>query len=101
MAKKNTAKKTTSKTTKIGKQQNNESQRKPSGLDLAAQVLLKSKTPLNAGAIAQRVIAAGWKTEGKTPSQTLHAAIGREIKALGGKARFRKAGRGLFAAAKK
>ena len=41
-----------------------------------------------------------WATKGKTPAATLHAAIYREIKAKGRQARFRKAGRGTFAAAK-
>lgn len=96
MAKKNT-KKTNSKNAKTTKQTSTK-QRRLSGLDLAAKVLVESKKPLNAGAIAEKVIAAGWKTDGKTPSQTLHAAMGREIKALGAKARFRKTGRGMFAA---
>lgn len=96
---KNKATKTNDRNAKTAKQTNG-TQRKLSGLDLAAKVLIESKKPMNAGAIAQRVISAGWKTEGKTPSATLHAAIGREIKALGSKARFKKAGRGLFAANK-
>jgi hypothetical protein len=70
--------------------------RKASGLDLAAQVLAKAKEPLSAKDIAERVIAAGWKTKGATPQATLHAAIGREIAAKGKEARFRKTGRGLF-----
>jgi len=77
------------------------SDRGPSGLDLAAKVLAKAGKPLNAKAIAERAIAAGWKTSGKTPHATLHAAMTREIEAKGDESRFRKAGRGLFEAAKK
>jgi len=72
-----------------------------SGLDLAAKVLAESKEPLQAKAIAERAIAAGWKTNGKTPSATLYAAIIREITKKGKDARFKKTDRGLFAAAPK
>jgi len=68
-----------------------------SGLDLAAKVLVESKEPLAAKAIAERAIAAGWKTSGKTPHATLYAAIIREIAAKGSSARFKKTDRGLFA----
>ncbi len=37
-----------------------------------------------------------WRTEGKTPSATLHAAVCREIATKGDKRRFVKTGRGLF-----
>jgi hypothetical protein len=72
--------------------------RRPSGLDLAAKALASSKEPLNAKEIAERVLAMGWSTSGKTPHATLYAAIIREIAAKGKDARFRKAERGLFAA---
>jgi hypothetical protein len=72
-----------------------------SGLDLAAKVLASVKEPLNAKTIAERAIAAGWKTSGKTPHATLYAAMIREIAAKGKDARFRKTDRGLFAAAGK
>jgi len=75
--------------------------RKPkriSGLDLAAKVLADAKEPLNAKTIAERAIAAGWKTSGKTPEATLYAAIIREIAKKGKDARFVKRDRGLFAA---
>ncbi len=75
--------------------------RKPSGLDLAAQVLAESKDPLNAKTIAERAIAAGWKTSGKTPHATLYAAMIREIKDKGKDARFHKADRGLFTSSEK
>lgn len=72
-------------------------ERRPSGLDFAAKVLAASKEPLAAKTIAERAIAAGWKTSGKTPHATLYAAIIREIAAKGGSARFKKTDRGLFA----
>ena len=72
--------------------------KKPSGLDLAAQVLVESKEPLNSKTIAERAIAAGWKTNGKTPHATIYAAMIREIKAKGTDARFKKTDRGLFTA---
>jgi len=78
-------------------------ERKPkrvSGLDLAAKVLAEAGEPLNAKTIAERAIAAGWKTSGKTPEATLYAAIIREIAKKGKDARFVKHDRGLFAAAK-
>ncbi len=74
--------------------------KKRSGLDYAAQVLAKSKEPLQAKAIAEQAIAAGWKTNGATPHATLYAAMIREIKAKGKKTRFVKTDRGLFAAGK-
>lgn len=73
---------------------------KISGLDAAAKVLAASKEPLNAVTIAERAIAAGWKTNGKTPHATLYAAMIREIQAKGKAARFVKKDRGLFTAAK-
>lgn len=72
--------------------------KKASGLDLAAKVLADAGEPLSAKTIAERAIAAGWSTNGKTPQATLYAAIIREIAAKGDAARFRKTDRGLFAA---
>ncbi|MFO0826720.1 MAG: HTH domain-containing protein [Phycisphaerales bacterium] len=69
-----------------------------SGLDLAAKVLAAAKEPLNSKTIAERVLAAGWSTSGKTPHATLYAAIIREIEKKGPQARFKKTERGLFAA---
>jgi len=69
-----------------------------SGLDLAAKVLAEAKEPLQAKTIAERAIAAGWKTNGKTPHATLYAAMIREIAKKGKDARFIKTDRGLFAA---
>ncbi len=70
-----------------------------SGLDAAAAVLAKAKEPLDAKAIAQRAIAAGWKTNGATPHATLYSAMIREIKAKGKEARFARADKGRFSAA--
>jgi len=71
-----------------------------SGLDAAAKVIADAGTPLNAKQIVERILAQGlWKTGGKTPEATLHAAISREIKLKGDAARFRKAERGLFTVA--
>ncbi|MDX9911230.1 MAG: winged helix-turn-helix domain-containing protein [Phycisphaerales bacterium] len=70
--------------------------RRPSGLDLAAKVLADAGEPLPAKAIAERAIAAGWQTSGKTPQATLYAAMLREIAKKGDAARFRKVDRGLF-----
>ena len=72
---------------------------KLSGLDAAAQVLAQAKEPLRCTDLTARVLSKGlWKTKGKTPAATLNAAMLREIKTKGSAARFRKAGRGLFAA---
>ena len=68
----------------------------PSALDLAAKVLRQANEPLTTKIIAERVIAAGWQTNGKTPHATLHAAISREIRVKGKDARFKKAERGMF-----
>ena len=67
-----------------------------SGLDLAAKALADAKEPLQAKTIAERAIAAGWKTNGKTPHATLYAAMIREIAKKGKQARFVKTDRGLF-----
>lgn len=74
--------------------------KKPSGLDLAAKVLAEAGEPMQAKTIAERAIAAGWRTNGATPHATLYAAMIREIASKGDAARFRKTDRGLFAAGK-
>ena len=84
------------KATKTEKAPKEKKVRKLSGLDHAAQVLSASKEPLNAKTIAERAIAAGWKTSGKTPHATLYAAMIREITAKGKDARFEKVDRGRF-----
>lgn len=75
-------------------------EKKLSGLDAAAKVLAESKEPLNATAIAERAIAAGWVTNGKTPNATLYAAMIREIAVKGRESRFKKTERGLFTVTK-
>jgi hypothetical protein len=73
-----------------------------SGLDAAARVLAESKEPLGCAEICARILKRKlWATNGKTPAATLNAAMLREVKAKGKESRFRKAGRGLFAAAGK
>lgn len=72
-----------------------------SGLNAAAEVLAKSKDPMSCGDLTKRIIDLKlWKTGGKTPAATINAAILREIRAKGSASRFRKVGRGLFAAGK-
>jgi hypothetical protein len=72
--------------------------KQPSGLDLAAKALADAGEPLAAKTIAERVIAAGWQTSGKTPHATLYAAMMREIQNKGKDARFVKVERGRFTA---
>ena len=55
---------------------------------------------MTAKALADRVIAAGWQTTGRTPEATLYSAIIREIANKGKDSRFVKASRGLFSARK-
>ncbi len=68
-------------------------------LDAAAKVLGEAKAPLNCKMMIEAMTSKGyWKPSqgGKTPSNTLHAAIGTEIKKKGDAARFEKVGRGQF-----
>lgn len=68
-----------------------------SGLDAAAKVLAEAGKPINAKAIVETALARGyWATAGKTPAATVYAAIIREIRDKGQKARFRKTARGMF-----
>lgn len=67
-----------------------------SGLDAAAQVLAESTEPLNVKQITELALERGWAPEGKTPTNTLSAAIQMEIKRKGDDSRFAKAGKGLF-----
>ena len=72
-----------------------------SGLDAAHKVLVESKKSMNCKELVAAAFKAKyWRSEGATPEATLSAAIGREIRAKGSDSRFKKAGRGLFAAAK-
>jgi hypothetical protein len=88
--------KAATKPSKAAKPHRNE--RKISGLDAAAKVLTESTEPLNATTIAEKAIAAGWVTNGKTPHATLYAAMIREIAVKGRESRFKKTERGLFTA---
>lgn len=66
-------------------------------LNLAAQVLAKSKQPLSCKELVTMVMANhGWTSSGKTPEATLYAAIIREISKKGEAARFVKSGPGKF-----
>ncbi len=90
------AKKTTTKKATARKQ----APQKMSALDAAAKVLSESKQPLRSGELIEQMAAQGyWKSPGgKTPAATLYAALIREINIKGQDARFKKTGRGLFAA---
>ncbi len=71
-------------------------------LDAAAHLLsLGTGDPMRCKDIVDLAIARGlWTAKaGKTPANTLYAAIGREIKAKGDASRFVKAERGKFALA--
>src|SRR5579862_5360799 len=74
---------------------------KMSGLDAAAKVLAGSGKPMGCADLTKLILSRGlWKTGGKTPAATINAAMVREIRDKKGTSRFRKAGRGLFAAGK-
>ncbi len=70
-----------------------------SAIDAAAEVLQKRGEPMNARDLIAAMTKQGLWTSpnGKTPHATLYAAMLREISAKGGKARFKKVDRGLFA----
>ena len=71
------------------------------GLSGAVKVLQEAGQPLNCQEMVKQMLEKGyWKTEGKTPSATLHSAISREIKEKGAESRFRKIERGKFEFAK-
>ncbi len=71
-----------------------------SALDAAAQIIAEASKPMKAQELIEQMAARDlWKSpSGKTPEATLYAAIIREIAAKVADARFRKHGRGLFAA---
>jgi hypothetical protein len=72
---------------------------KLSGLGAAHRVLQESNEPLTAGEIIEQAAAKGyWQSSAATPQATIHAAMSREIKQKGNASRFKKAGRGKFAA---
>ena len=70
-----------------------------SALDAAVKVLAEAGGALNCKQMIEAMAAKGyWQPSqgGKTPANTLHAAIGTEIKKKGTAARFEKVGRGQF-----
>ncbi len=73
-----------------------------SALDAAAKVLAEATEPMNCRQLIEAMTAKNyWQTTnaGKTPQNTLHAAISKEIKTKGHDSRFEKVGRGQFALA--
>ncbi len=75
--------------------------RRPSALDAAARVLAEAGRALTCPEMIAAMAAQGyWASRaGQTPAATLYSALLREITSKGAQARFRKAGRGLFALA--
>ena len=75
-------------------------EKKVSLLSAAAIVLASTKEPMRAPQILEAITKRGlWSSpSGKTPEQTLYAALIREIAAKGDKARFRKHDKGVFVA---
>lgn len=72
---------------------------KMSALDAAARVLAESSEPLNTREMLEQMATQKlWKSpSGKTPANTLHSAIMREINVKGKDSRFKKVDRGRFA----
>jgi hypothetical protein len=72
--------------------------KKPSLLDLAAEVLGKAGKPMGCKEIVEEVLKSGrWTTKGRTPSATLYSAILREVANPARGSRFKKVERGQFA----
>ena len=69
-----------------------------SALDAAAQVLKDAGKPMSSKDLIAEMSAQGlWSSPGgKTPEDTLYAAMTREISTKGAAARFKKVDRGLF-----
>ena len=72
-----------------------------SALDAAAKVLAETTEPMNCRQLIETMTEKDyWQPNaGKTPQNTLHAALCKEIKTKGSDSRFAKAGRGQFALA--
>ena len=86
---------------KSAKRQPKQTKPKPknlSALDAAAQVLAKADKPMRTKELIETMAQRGlWSSpNGKTPAATLYAAILREIKNKGDRARFKKIERGQF-----
>lgn len=76
------------------------SEKKMGCLDAAVKVLGETGVPMNVKEVTDAALAKGyWSTNGKTPHQTLAAAILREITNKGAESRFVKPERGKFALA--
>jgi hypothetical protein len=78
------------------------SAKRASALDSAVQVLSEAKGPMTCQQLIDTMAAKGyWKSAGgKTPQNTLNAAIAKEIHTKGKQSRFQKVGRGQFALTK-
>ena len=71
-----------------------------SALDAAVRVLTEATEPMNCRQLIETMTEKDYwqpKNAGKTPANTLHAAISKEIKVKGTDSRFEKVGRGQFA----
>jgi hypothetical protein len=73
--------------------------KRASALDSAVRVLSEAKGPMTCQQLIETMAAKGyWKsTGGKTPQNTLYAAIAKEINTKGKESRFQKVERGQFA----
>ena len=71
-----------------------------SGLEAAVKVLQEAGKPMNRREIMEAILEKGYwhSPKGKTPEDTLKAAMLTEIHKKGKHSRFKKAGKGLFAA---
>ena len=101
MTKKST-KRTTKKVAKAAKPLASKAPAKPVGALSAAAVVLKAaKAPMTAGELISAMAAKKlWVSpSGKTPANTLHAALMKEINTKGNESRFQKSERGKFEAA--
>lgn len=70
-----------------------------SALDAAAKVLAEAREPMNCKELIKVMAEKDYwqpKNAGKTPQNTLHASISKEIKTKGADARFEKVARGFF-----
>jgi len=65
-------------------------------LDYAVDAISASGEPMRCKDIAEYAKANGWEGNGKTPANTLNAAINKEIQVKGSESRFKRAGRGLY-----
>jgi hypothetical protein len=85
---------------KIAKSEKPSKEKKLSAFGAAARVLADSKEPMTCGAMIESMAKLKlWSSPGgKTPQATLASAIQREISTKGKESRFKKTGRGLFAA---